>query len=330
MKRFFFFLLSAILCLTLLGCTPRMASRTFFAMDTVMTISATGDEELLDGLQTMVQRLEKLLSVTDPESEVYALNHNGSAALSPNTREILEDALHLCAETGGALDITVYPAMCAWGFTTDKNRVPDDAELAELLPYIDYRQVILEDETAAIPEGVMVDLGAVAKGYTALVLTQMLRDMEVESALLDLGGNIQAIGENPEGRPWGVAIQHPGGEGYLGILNITDKAVVTSGGYERNFEQDGEVYHHILDPKTGKPARSGLQSVTVVGTSGLTCDALSTALYVMGYEKAIDLWRSREDFECILMDDSGHIYITEGLEGSFAPQVSDYTIVERG
>lgn len=319
-----------LLCLLLTGCAPKAESRTFFAMNTVMSISVYGKEGLLDGLQARVQELEKLLSVTDPNSEIYALNGAGSAGLSADTRAVLAGALDFCAATDGALDITVYPALQAWGFTTDSCRVPDEAELAALVEKIDYRQVTLEYDLASIPEGVMVDLGAVAKGYTAEKLTEMLEEAGVRSALLDLGGNVQAIGENPEGRPWNVAVQSPDGEGYLGVLGVTDRAVVTSGGYERNFEQDGERYHHILDPQTGYPAKSGLVSVTVVGGSGLTCDALSTALYVMGKEDALAFWNSRDDFECILLDEEGILYVTEGLKDSFTPHVENVVIVERG
>ena len=324
-------LLSVLLCGFLLaGCAPKSESRTFFAMDTVMNLTVCGEEGLLDDLQARVQTLEKHLSVTDPQSEIYALNQNGSTRLSDDTRELLELALGFCRATDGALDITIYPALCAWGFTTDTYQVPDDDTLAALRENIDYTAVTLDGETASIPEGVMVDLGAVAKGYTALVLTRMLADAGVESALLDLGGNIQAIGENPEGRPWGAAVQDPFGEGYLGVLSVTDRAVVTSGGYERNFEQNGVIYHHILDPDTAAPADTGLCAVTVVGENGLTCDALSTALYVMGKDAALDFWRSREDFECILVEPNGAVTVTEGLQDCFRAHVDAVTIAERG
>ncbi|MBR4875550.1 MAG: FAD:protein FMN transferase [Clostridia bacterium] len=299
-------------------------------MDTVMSVTLyDAPEGMTAELQKKVMELEKLLSVTDPESEIYQLNRNGSADLSTVTSEVLAEALTRCAATDGALDITIYPAMQAWGFTTDAYRIPTDEELAALVEQIDYTQIDLTNSVASIPEDRMVDLGAVAKGYTAHVLTEMLQEAGVDSALLDLGGNIQAIGENPKGRPWGVAVQSPDGEGYLGILSVTDKAVVTSGGYERNFEQDGITYHHILDPKTAGPADSGLTSVTIVGDSGIDCDAFSTALYVMGSEKAIDFWRSRNDFECILLTEDGTLYVTEGLKDSFTSDHS-MTIVERG
>ncbi len=319
------------LCLLLTGCGIQEESLTFFAMDTVMSVTLyDAPEGMTADLQAKVQQLEKLLSVTDPESEIHQLNRDGRAELSPMTAEVLADGLALCAATDGALDITIYPAMLAWGFTTDTCHVPTDAERTALVGQIDHTKVKLSDDTASLPQGMMVDLGAVAKGCTADKLTDMLREAEVSSALLDLGGNIQAIGDNPDGRPWNVAVQAPDGEGYLGVLAVSDRAVVTSGGYERNFEQDGITYHHILDPKTAKPADSGLQSVTIVGSSGVICDAFSTALYVMGPEKAIEFWRSRSDFECILLTDAGTLLVTEGLKDTFTPHIDGMTIVERG
>lgn len=318
-----------LLCLLLTSCGPREESLTFFAMDTVMSVTLyDAPDGMTAKLQSKVTELEKLLSVTDPQSEIYRLNREGHTDLSSMTCEVLTDALNRCALTDGALDITIYPAMQAWGFTTDAYHIPDDAELAALSDRIDYTKIELTDGAAAIPEGFMVDLGAVAKGYTAEKLTEMLSDAGVRSALLDLGGNIQAIGQSPQGRPWNVGVQSPDGEGYLGILSVTDKAVVTSGGYERNFTQDGITYHHILDPTTAKPAHSGLQAVTIVGDSGIDCDAYSTALYVMGPEKAISFWRSQNSFECILLTDDGSLLVTEGLKDSFTSD-RPMTIVER-
>ena len=139
----------------------------------------------------------------------------------------------------------------------------------------------------------------------------------IASAIVELGGNVQALGAKPDGSPWRVALQAPEG-GYAGVLEIVDKAVVTSGGYQRYFEQDGEIYWHIIDPAQGRPARSGLQSVTIVADEGTLCDGLSTALFVMGREEALDFWRTRNDFECVLISEDNTVAITEGLEESFS------------
>lgn len=314
------------LCLVLTaGCAPAPAQavprweRTFFAMDTVMTLKLYrgGGEDLLDAAGDRVRALEALWSVTDENSEIYALNRGGRAELSPDTAALLGDALALCARTGGALDISIYPVLRAWGFTTGEYAVPSGKTISALLPLVDYTQAGLEGNSASLSPGMEIDLGSVAKGYTGDALAALLKENGATSALLDLGGNIQAIGARPDGSPWRVAVRDPAGEGSLGVINATDQAVVTSGGYERYFEQDGVRYWHILDPETGKPAQNGLTSVTVVGKSGLLCDALSTALFVMGLEDALDHWRQYQDFEAVFVSEDGSVTITAGLEGAF-------------
>lgn len=313
----------ALALLPLSGCAPAQPlERTFFAMDTVMTLRLYqgGDEALLDAAQDRVAELEGLLSVTDENSEVYALNRDGAAAgLSPDTADLLRTALEMCGRTGGALDISTYPVLRAWGFTTGEYAVPSGEDISALLPLVDYTRVGLDGDAAFLPPGMEIDLGSVAKGYTGDQLSRLLRENGVASALLDLGGNIQAVGAKPDGSPWRVAIRDPEGGGTVGVVSVTDQAVITSGGYERYFEQDGMRYWHILDPKTGKPARSGLASVTVVGDSGVLCDGLSTALFVMGLDRALDHWRQYQDFEAVFVSEDGSVTITAGLEGRFTP-----------
>jgi len=293
-------------------------SSSLFAMDTYMELRVYGDAELLTRAASLIRGLESRLSVTDPGSEIYALNRDKRAAVSADTLSLLTDALALCRRTGGALDLSVYPAVRAWGFTTDSHRVPEAAELATLLENVDYTRIRLEGDTATLDEKMEIDLGSVAKGYTSGRVLDLFRESGVDSALLNLGGNVHALGAKPDGSPWRVAVQDPMGDGYLGVVEVADRAVITSGGYERCFEEDGVTYWHIIDPATGAPARSGLISVTVVGSDGLTCDGLSTALFVLGLEKAAQLWRESDDFEAIFVTEEGEISITQGLEGSFS------------
>ncbi len=294
-------------------------SSTIFAMDTVMELTVYGDAAVLDSAEAQIFRLEDLLSVTDPASEIYTLNQTGSCALSEETGVLLEQALALCDRTGGALDLSIYPVVRAWGFTTGAYQVPSDADISELLEQVDYTRIQYDPDTgiARLPDGMEIDLGSIAKGYTGDSLVELLRENGVTSALLNLGGNIQALGSKPDGSPWRIAVQAPDGDGYIGILELTDKAAITSGGYERYFEQDGEIYWHIIDPATGAPARSGLISVTIVGSSGTLCDGLSTSLFVMGLEDAAALWRASDDFEAVFVDEDGDVIITEGLEDCF-------------
>ena len=328
-KRVFALLLAPLLFLPY-GCAPAQPlERTFFAMDTVMTLRLYqgGDGSLLDQAEARVRELEGLWSVTDGASEISTLNHDGSAELSPETADLLRTALGMCERTGGALDISTYPVLRAWGFTTGEYAVPEEEEIAALLPLVDYTQVRQDGTCASLPEGMEIDLGSVAKGCAGWWLAHLLKENGVTSALLDLGGNIQTVGAKPDGSPWRVAIRDPAGEGDVGVVEVKDQAVVTSGGYERYFEEGGVRYWHIIDPKTGAPARSGLASVTVIGDNGgagidmgAVCDGLSTALFVMGREGAVEFWRGHREewsFELVLVEEDGSVTVTAGLEGRF-------------
>ena len=296
-------LLSAAFLLT--GCSGAPAQEpetaTFFAMDTAMDFTVYGDAALLDEAETLIGSLEEQVSVTDEHSDIYAIDHTGSGSLSGNAAELMEQALELCRRTGGALDISVYPIVRAWGFTTGSYQVPDEETIQSLLPLVDYTQIQYD-----------------AKGYAGQLAAQMLREHGVQSALLNLGGNVQTVGTKPDGSPWQIGIKDPQGEDAMMVLSVEDQAVVTSGGYERYFEQDGQTYWHIMDPSTGHPADSGLLSVTIVGKQGIICDGLSTSLFVMGLEKAADLWAQSGDFEAVFVTASGEVYITEGLQDRFA------------
>ena len=297
------------------------ASRTFFAMDTVMTVTAPADDALLAACEDEVRRLEALFSVTDEGSEIARLNETGEAALSDETAQVLRFALEEASLTEGALDVTLYPVVRAWGFTTGDYRVPDEEELAALLSRVGWARVELDGGVARVSPGMMVDLGSVAKGYASDRLAALLREGGAKSALIDLGGNIYCVGAKKDGGAWRIGVRDPDDPaGYVGALSVTDKAVVTSGCYERCFTaEDGTVYGHIFDPATGRPADSGLVSVTVVGEHGLECDALSTALYVMGPARARALLETLEDVDALLVDSQGALWITDGLRGAFTP-----------
>lgn len=315
-------LLSAAFLLT--GCSGAPAqepeSATFFAMDTAMDFTVYGDAALLDEAETLIGSLEEQVSVTDEHSDIYAIDHTGSGSLSGNAAELMVQALELCRRTGGALDISVYPIVRAWGFTTGSYQVPDEETIQSLLPLVDYTQIQYDAATGVVtlPEGMEIDLGSVAKGYAGQLAAQILREHGVQSALLNLGGNVQTVGAKPDGSPWQIGIKDPQGEDAMMVLSVEDQAVVTSGGYERYFEQDGQTHWHIMDPSTGHPADSGLLSVTIVGKQGIICDGLSTSLFVMGLEKAADLWAQSCDFEAVFVTASGEVYITEGLQDRFA------------
>lgn len=296
--------------------------RSLFAMNTYMTFTVYGEDAqaALQEAEECIQQVEGLWSVTDKDSEIYQANHSGGqpVTVSEETAEIISFALEMAQRTGGALDPTIYPVLTAWGFTTDSKQVPSQQQIAQLLEQVGYDRIQLNGSELTVPDGMELDLGAVGKGYTADLVTEILRRHGVTSALISLGGNIQAIGSRPDGSDWRLGIRAPWESGNLGVLTVSDAAVVTSGGYENYFDDEqGNIYWHILDPSTGYPADSGLQSVTIVGREGKMCDALSTALFVMGAQSAEQYWRENGGFEMLLVTDSGEILITEGIAEDF-------------
>lgn len=240
-------------------------------MDTAMEFTVYGEANLLDEAKSIICSVEEQVSVTDEHSVLYTIDHTGTGKLTGNSAELMEKALELCRRTGGALDISVYSIVRAWGFTTGSYQVPDEETIQSLLPLVDYTQIQYDAATGVVtlPEGMEIDLGSVAKGYAGQLAAQMLRNSGVESALLNLGGNVQTVGAKPDGSPWQIGIKEPQGEDAMMVLSVEDQAVVTSGGYERYFEQDGQTYWHIMDPSTGHPADSGPLSVTIVGKQGI-------------------------------------------------------------
>ncbi|MBQ3986400.1 MAG: FAD:protein FMN transferase, partial [Oscillospiraceae bacterium] len=300
-----------IMLMTVSSCANSEKTAEFFAMDTYMSVKAYGGDAV-DEAEALVFELERKLSITDGLSEISAVNEAGSAQVSQETAELVASALSLCELSGGALDISVYSVTRAWGFTAGEYRVPQEAELEKLLRLVDYTKVTVSGDTVSLGEGMLIDLGAVAKGYAGDRVTELLRSHGVKSAIINLGGNVQCLGRKPDGSRWKIGVQDPAGSGYVGVIEAEDEAVITSGGYERFFVEDGKTYWHIIDPSDGRPADSGLISVTVIGKSGLACDGLSTALFVMGKEKAAGLWRENGGFEAVFVTENGDIIITEG------------------
>lgn len=293
-----------------------------YAMDTIMTITAYGENAstALADVSGAIYDLEKYVSVTDENSDVYKLNASSSAPLevSDVTADIITQSLEVCAATYGALDITIYPIMQEWGFTNYNYKVPDYNVLKNLLRYVDYSSVEVDGNIVTLASGMQIDLGSVTKGYTGDMAAEMLANNGIECAILNLGGNVRLIGSNPEGEPWRIGVQHPTDSSeYLAVLEAADKSIITSGGYNRYFEEDGKIYWHIISPYTGYPANSGIVSATIIGDDGLLCDGLSTAVFVMGINPAFEFWRTRQDFDMIIISENNNIYITSGIADDF-------------
>ena len=303
------------------GTNEEAAQKTeFFAMDTYMSVTAYGEgaENAVTLAKDEVQRLDKMWSVTDENSEIYAVNGGGEVTVSSETANLISFMLDMAKRTGGALEPTLYPVVKAWGFTGGENRVPSGDEIQQLLKNVGYEKVSLSGNTVTLPEGVMLDTGAVGKGYASDKAAQVLKENSVKSALVDIGGNIVLVGRKPDGEDWKIGVRDPDGDGVVGIISASNCAIVTSGAYERNFTAaDGTVYGHIIDPKSGAPVDNDILSVTVIASEGRLCDALSTALFVMGKDGAAEHWRTHKDFEMIMLCKDGQAYVTEGIKDRF-------------
>ena len=322
--KFAAFLAAAALLAALTSCAaepaPQTASeRDVFAMDTFMTMKAYGDgaDKALEAAETRIFELESELSVTEADSDISRINSAKGAAVevSPDTALLVGAGAQYWQDTAGALDISVYPVLREWGFTTGEYKVPDSSTIAKLLKNVCGGEISVSGSTVQIPADSEIDLGALAKGYTGDEIMAIFRENGVSSGLVSLGGNVQALGSKPDGSDWRVGIKDPfTTDENMCVVSISDKAVVTSGNYERCFTaDDGRNYWHIIDPSDGYPADNGLVSVTIIGGEGLRCDALSTALFVMGTEKAQTYLNGHTEVDAVLVTDDARILYTDGL-----------------
>lgn len=301
------------------------ASKEFFAMDTYMEVDAYGNngEKAVAKAEKEVNKLDSILSTGKSTSEISKLNKNKKQVVSADTMSLIKESVKISKETNSAFNPTIYPLMELWGFTTKNYYVPKDNEIKPLLNYMDINNIKIDEsknEVSFKDSNMKIDLGAIAKGYTSSKIIDIFKENNIKSGMVTLGGNVQVLGKKPDGSLWKVGIQNPIGEDeYLGVLQTSDKAVITSGGYERNFTKNGKIYHHILDPSNGYPANNGLTSVTIISSDGTLADALSTSLFVMGKDKAIDFYKkSNYNFDFILYTSDNKLIISDGIEDIFS------------
>lgn len=332
MKRIIF--ITTVLALFLWGCGSESndkKSSDIFAMDTYMNMQVYGENAdiALDKAEKEIYRLEKLFSVTDDSSEVYKINNSGGKKIeiSEDVRRIIEFSEDMRVKTDGSFDIRIYPLLKEWGFTTGEYKIPKISRIAELKELSENTAVLLEGNSVICSENGEIDFGAVAKGYTSERIVEIFKKNSIESAIINLGGNVHAFGKKPDNSFWNVAVTDPfSPDKTLGIVRVSDKAVITSGNYQRYFTgDDGKKYCHIINPSTGYPAESGLVSVTVIGENGLICDALSTAFFVMGREKTEKYLKNHSEVSVLLVETDGKLVISEDISDYFENH-SDYPI----
>ncbi len=333
MKRIIAVLSAFFLLIALAGCVktedPQQPAeipvyeKTIFAMDTVMTFKVYGEgsEPVLDECEALVRQVEDEISKTIEESDIFKLNaSNGQPTeVAPETAELLKTACQYSQRTGGAFDITVEPLVALWNVGGGRTVPPAQAEIDALMGMVGYGRMSFDGDTVTL-DGCRIDLGAIGKGYVSDRLDTLLRSHEnVTGALFSLGGNVGVVGTKPEDKPFVIGVRDPKGlpSDFLGYIELTDMFVVSSGDYERFFEYDGTIYHHIIDPATGSPSRSDIKEVSIVCDNGAYADALSTALFVMGTEKALEYYEENKDFEAIFVTQDSNVFVTEGLKDKF-------------
>lgn len=315
------------------GCSRDLPkqSRTEFLLGTTVTVTTYGrvSSELLDMMFARVRQIEERMSTSEDDySDTELLRVNaaagtGAVRVSPDTFEVVQEALAVSDLSGGAFDVTVFPLVRLWGIGTEHAAVPDPADLAAALDLVNYHDVRTYPDDQSIEllrPGMGLDVGGIAKGYAADEAARILKDGGVTSALLDFGGNILTVGTKPDGSPWRIGVQVPDavrGE-YLGIATVAEQTVVTSGTYERFFQQDGVRYHHILDTSTGYPVQNGLSSVTIITEQSMSADALSTAVFVLGIDRGTALIESLPDVEAIFVTDDDKVSTTSGVGEVFS------------
>lgn len=319
--HFFSFLsLSLILlCLSITGCkkTTDPITKTSFKLNTVVTITIydSSDVSLLDNALALCDTYENLFSRTRETSELYQINQGLKRELSPETEELLEIALSYNRLSNGLFEPSIGPVSSLWNFHAEDPTVPEDALIQAALPLVNAENLHLSNHTITMDTGMMLDLGAISKGYIADRIKEYLIEQGVKSAVIDLGGNVLCIGSRPDGTPFQIGIRQPFQDTNTAaaVLSITDQSVVTSGIYERCFEENGVLYHHLLDPATGYPCDNELASVTILSDHSVDGDALSTSCFLMGMEQGMELIDSLPDVYAIFITREGELTYSEGF-----------------
>ena len=297
------------------------------AMGTVMTHKAFGPyaQDSLYAVCKEIERLEGLLSRFLPDSEISRVNRSAgikSEKVSPETYDLLSQAVEFSRSCSGCFDVTIGPLVTLWQAAKESSAQPDDSSIKQLLPLVSSRDLILDPraKTAGLRRrGQSIDLGGIGKGFAADRILEVFSKFGVSSAYSNLGGNVVTLGAKPDGAPWHIGIQHPRrDDGLLGSIAVVDQTVVTSGDYQRYFtDGQGKRHHHILDPTTGHPAGSGLISVTIVTAKSIAADPLSTAIFVAGMDKGLEFLKSFPHTEAVLVDSALNVYVTAGLSYRF-------------
>ncbi|MEW9096187.1 MAG: FAD:protein FMN transferase [Clostridiaceae bacterium] len=336
-------ILSSFLLLT--SCGQKVAkeepyvTRENYLLGTIVQLKVYGEnaEKAANRAMDVISNIDDLMSPSKPNSEVSQINSNSGknyVKVSDDTLNVIKKSLYYSSLSEGAFDVTVGPLVNIWGIGTDHARVPEEKEIKEKLSLINYKDIEIDEKNKSVKlkrEGQGIDLGAIAKGYAADKVKEVLIEEGVETAFINLGGNVVTLGKKTDGSDWNIGIQDPleTRGGYFAIVKASDKSVVSSGNYERFFEKDGVRYHHILDTKTGYPSNNEIMATTIISEKSIDGDALSTSVFVLGLDKGMKLIESLKGVEAVFVTKDKKVYTTSGLKDSIKITNKEYVYEER-
>ena len=309
----------------------------FYVLGTLIQLKVFGENAKV-AINESIKRLLEIddkMSVFKEDSEVAAINRNAGGeyqGVSEDTYYVVETSLKYSNMSQGAFNPTIRPLVDAWGFGRENQRVPSKNEIEKAMKLVNYNDISIDKVEKAVrlnKKNQAIDLGAVAKGFAADEVRDILMANKIKSAIVDLGGNIFALGNKQNGMAWNIGIQDPlaaCGE-YVGIISVSNKSVVTSGNYERFFEVNGKRYHHILDSRTGYPSENGVISATIISDNSIDGDALTTCAYVMGLEMGYELIESLDGADAIFITEDKKVFTTSGIKSNFKLVNKDFIYI---
>lgn len=337
----FFFIVIVFVLISTISCSktnseayrePQARSELLLGTSCRITIYDNPSQEAFDAAFARIADIEARMSLHSITSEIAEINRAAGiapVAVSSDTFNVVQKALTIAKLSQGAFDPTVGPLVLAWDIGGDAPRRPPQTEIDALLPLIGYERVFLDEKSQTVAlqdENMKLDLGGIAKGYAADEAAKVLASFGIKSAIINLGGNVLTMGKKVDGSPWRIGIQNPFAErgSHVMIVNLDAQTLVTSGPYERYFEIDGIVYHHILNTTTGYPVQTDIMSVSIIGDESFLADALSTAVYSLGLEKGMDLINSIDGIDAVFIDAKNQIYLSKNFaNGSYTYSISD-------
>lgn len=301
--------------------------REFYGLGTIIRLRVDGKngEKAIQEAIDRLNIIENKMSVFKEFSEVSMINRNAgvsSQEVSKDTYFVIKKAVEYSRLSEGTFDLTIRPIVSLWRIGSDNPRIPSKSEIERNLKLVNYQDIILDEKNHSIGlkhANQAIDVGGIAKGYASDEVKKVFENYKIKSALIDLGGNLYALGTKPDKTLWNVGIQNPfntRGE-HIGVISVKNKSIVTSGNYERYFTKEGKMYHHIIDPKTGYPSESEIISSTIISDYSIDGDGLSTGVYIMGIEKSIKLIESLEGIDAIFITKNKEVYVTSGIKNNF-------------